>query len=48
MGENGTAADPDWKGAAFHPEDGGSTDLWNVTVLPQHCTASQPRRPRLG
>jgi hypothetical protein len=27
MGENGTAADPDWKGAAFHPEDGGSTDL---------------------
>jgi hypothetical protein len=29
-----------------HPEDGGSTDLWNVGILPQHYTTSQPRRPR--
>jgi hypothetical protein len=27
--------------------DGGSMDLWNVGILPQHYTASQPRRPRL-
>jgi len=25
-------------------EDGCSMDLWNVGVLPQHYTASQPRR----
>jgi len=30
----------------FRPEDGSSTNLWNVTV-PQHHTASQPRRRRL-
>jgi hypothetical protein len=29
------------------PEDGGSTDLRNVDILPQHYTASPPRRPRL-
>jgi hypothetical protein len=28
-------------------EDGGSMDLWNVGILPQHYTASEPRRPRL-
>jgi hypothetical protein len=28
-------------------EDGDSTDLWKVGILPQHYTASQPRRPRL-
>jgi len=22
-------------------------DLWNFGILPQHCTASQPRRTRL-
>jgi hypothetical protein len=27
-------------------EDRGSMDLWNVGILPQHYTASQPRRPR--
>jgi hypothetical protein len=27
-----------------NPKDGGSMDLWNVGVLPQHYTASQPRR----
>jgi hypothetical protein len=26
--------------------DGGSIDLWNVCILPQHYTASQLRRPR--
>jgi hypothetical protein len=31
----------------FDPEDGGSMDLRNVGILPQHCTASQPRRPRI-
>jgi hypothetical protein len=31
----------------LHPEDGGSLDLRNVGILPQHYTASQPRRPRL-
>jgi hypothetical protein len=30
-----------------NPEDGGSMDLWNVDILPQHYTMSQPRRPRL-
>jgi len=25
---------------------GGSMDHWNVGILPQHYTASQPRRPR--
>jgi hypothetical protein len=29
-----------------NPEDGGSMDLWNVGILPQHYTASQPRRWR--
>jgi len=33
--------------ALLQPEDGGSIDLWNIGILPQHCTASQPRRPRL-
>jgi hypothetical protein len=28
-------------------EDGGKMDLWNARILPQHYTASQPRRPRL-
>jgi hypothetical protein len=27
-------------------EDGGGMDFWNVSFLPQHYTASQPRRPR--
>jgi hypothetical protein len=31
----------------FHPEDGGSMDLRNVGIPPQHYTASQPRRPPL-
>jgi len=31
----------------LHPEDGGSMDLWNVCVLPQHYTTSEPRRLRL-
>jgi len=30
----------------FHPEDCSSMDLWNYGILPQHYTASQPRRPR--
>jgi hypothetical protein len=30
-----------------HPEDGGSMDLRNVGILPQHCTASLSRRIRL-
>jgi hypothetical protein len=29
---------------SLHPEDGGNIDLWNVGILPQHYTASQPRR----
>jgi hypothetical protein len=29
-----------------NPGDGGSMDLWNVGILPQHYTASQPRRWR--
>jgi len=24
-------------------EDGGSMDLWNVSILPQHYTVSQPK-----
>jgi len=28
-------------------EDGGSMDLWNTGILLQHCTVSQPRRPKL-
>jgi len=32
----------------LHPEDGGSIDLRNTGILPQHhTTTSQPRRPRL-
>jgi hypothetical protein len=31
-----------------NPEDGGSMDLWNIDVIPQHYTTSQPRRPRLS
>jgi hypothetical protein len=30
-----------------HNAGGGSMDLRNVGILPQHCTAFQPRRPRL-
>jgi hypothetical protein len=29
-------------------EDGGSMDLRNVGILPQHYTTSQPRRPLLA
>jgi len=32
---------------AFQPEDVNSKILRNVGILPQHYTASQPRRPRL-
>jgi len=28
------------------PEDGGSMDLRKIGILPQHHTASQPRRPQ--
>jgi hypothetical protein len=28
-------------------DGGGSTDLWNAAILPQHYMTSQPRRPRL-
>jgi hypothetical protein len=31
----------------YNPEDGGSMDLRNIGILPQHYTMSQPRRPRL-
>jgi hypothetical protein len=31
----------------LHPKDGRTMDLWNVGILPQHYTASQPIRPRL-
>jgi hypothetical protein len=31
-----------------HPEDGGSYVFRIVGILPQHYTASQPRRPRLA
>jgi len=27
------------------PKDRGGMDLWNAGILPQHYTASQPRRP---
>jgi len=30
-----------------YDEDGGSMDLWNVGILPQHYTASQLRKLRL-
>jgi hypothetical protein len=30
-----------------HPEDGGSMDLRNVGILPQHYTASHPEDPDL-
>jgi hypothetical protein len=33
-------------GLIFDPEDGSIMDLRNVGILPQHCTASQPRRWR--
>jgi hypothetical protein len=36
----------DRKTSTFHPEDGVSMDHWNVGILPQHYTASQPSRPR--
>jgi hypothetical protein len=29
-----------------NPENEGSMDLWNIGILPQHYTASQPRRWR--
>jgi hypothetical protein len=29
-----------------NPEDGGSMELRNAGILPQHYTASQPRKPR--
>jgi len=29
---------------SFQPEDGGCMVLWNVGILPQYYTASQPRR----
>jgi len=31
----------------YQREDGGSKVLRNVGMLPQHYTASEPRRPRL-
>jgi len=31
----------------LHREDGGSSVLWNVGILPQHHIASQPKSPRL-
>jgi hypothetical protein len=34
-------------GKIVNPEDGGSMDLRNVSILPQHYTALQVRRPRL-
>jgi hypothetical protein len=35
-----------FEGLNLHSEDGGSMALRNVDILPQHYTASQPRRPR--
>jgi hypothetical protein len=32
---------------SLHSEDGGSMDLWNFGILPQHYTTSQLRRLRL-
>jgi hypothetical protein len=29
------------------PQSSGSVDLWNVGILPQHYTTSQPRGPQL-
>jgi hypothetical protein len=34
--------------SGWSDEDGGSIDLWNVGILPQHCTASQCRSPGLN
>jgi len=28
-------------------EDGGSTDLWNIGIFPQHYTTSQLKRSRI-
>jgi len=33
---------------AGHPENGGSEDVRNLSVLPYHFMASQLRRTRLG
>jgi len=33
--------------ARYVAEDGSNMDVWNVDILPQHCTTPQPRRPRL-
>jgi hypothetical protein len=30
----------------LHLEDGGSMDLCNIGILPQHNMASKPRRPQ--
>jgi len=30
-----------------NPKDGGSMDIWNVGILPQHYKMSQLRKPRL-
>jgi len=30
------------------PPSSGSMDLWNVVIVPQHYTASQPRRSQLA
>jgi len=27
------------------PEDGCTMNIWNIGILPQHYTVSQPRRP---
>jgi hypothetical protein len=35
-----------YHGQSLHRKDGGSMDLWNVDILPQHYTASRPRRWR--
>jgi len=35
-------------GHSLHSEDGGSMDLWNIGILPQHYMASQPTKPRLA
>jgi len=33
--------------SSLHPEDGGSMDQWNFSILPQHYMMSQLRRPWL-
>jgi hypothetical protein len=33
--------------AVGYPEDAGNKVLRDVVILPQLCTASQPRRPQL-